>query len=184
MPGELEIRITMPRDDVWRVTQFRSNAAHAKMLALMMSNMGPVDLLTGQRLELRKSLSWSNDREFHHFFPRAFLEKQEIKGGAANPVANFVLLSSASNIAISDKAPSQYLNEIIEEAGRDELLLRLGSVLVDEKALDAALADDFESFLAERAKCVCQWRWRGWRPHALAPGHQCGMIVRGSVNRF
>ena len=154
VPGELEIRSTMPRDDVWRVMQFRSNAAHAKMLALMMSNMGPVDLLTGQRLELRKSLSWSNDREFHHFFPRAFLEKQGIKGGAANPVANFVLLSSASNIAISDKAPSQYLNEIIEEAGRDELLLRLGSVLVDEKALDAALADDFESFLAERAKTL------------------------------
>lgn len=153
-PGELHVQTTMPRDDVWRMTQFRSNSAHAKMLALMMSNAGPVDLLTGQRLELRKSLSWSNDREFHHFFPKSYLERCGVKGGAANPVANFVLLSSASNIAISDRAPSAYLGEVIKAEGRDELLRRLSTVLVSETALEAALQDDFATFLSERSKTL------------------------------
>lgn len=120
----------------------------------MMSNAGPVDLLTGQRLDLRKSLSWSNDREFHHFFPKSFLAKDGIKGGAANPVANFVLLSSASNVSISDKAPSDYLGEVIEAHGRDELLRRSASVLVSEAALAAALQDDFATFLSERSKTL------------------------------
>jgi len=153
-PGELEISATVPRDDVWRLRQFRANSAHAKMLALMMSFEGPVDLLTGQRLDLGKSLSWSNDREFHHFFPKSFLKKKGMKGGEANVIANFVLLSSASNKSISDKAPSEYLSEIRDTEGHEELLRRLASVLISEAALEAAFKDDFTSFLSERCKAL------------------------------
>ncbi len=70
--GETEdivVGLTMPRGDVWRTKQFRSNNALSKMLALMLSYAQPVDLLTGQSIDVGKALSWGNDKEFHHFFP-------------------------------------------------------------------------------------------------------------------
>jgi hypothetical protein len=148
---ELEVMAPLPRHEVWRVTQFRSNSAVSKMLALMMSYANPRDLITGQRLELRKSLSWSNDREFHHFFPKDYLKTIGIVGGQANPVANLVLLSSASNISISGKAPADYLSEIREAVGEAELLTRLESVLVSKEAYAAALKNDYRAFIEIRA---------------------------------
>lgn len=148
--GEFAVRAPLPQDDIWRLTPFRSNTAHSKMLALMMAFNDPVDLITGQRLELRKSLSWSNDREYHHFFPQAFL-RSRVPPTAANSVANFILLSSASNIRISNKAPSRYLAELASQLGEAELIRRLSTVLISEHAYRAALKDDFESFLAARS---------------------------------
>jgi hypothetical protein len=149
--SEFVVRAPLPQDDIWRLTPFRSNTAHSKMLALMMAFNDPVDLITGQRLELRKSLSWSNDREYHHFFPQSFLRVRGVPSASANSVANFILLSSASNIRISNKAPSQYLAELTSELGEAELLRRLGTVLVSEQAYRAAIVDDFGAFLAARS---------------------------------
>ena len=147
---DIPVEAALPRDEIWSVTQFRSNSAVAKMLALMMSYHDPVDLMTGQRIDARKSLAWSNDREYHHLFPKAFL-KGKVTPGRANAMANIILLTSASNIRISNKAPSQYLSALILDVGRDEVIKRLASVLVSEAALDAALADDYSAFLKARA---------------------------------
>jgi hypothetical protein len=149
---EIDVPAALPRHDVWRLTQFRSNSAVSKMLALMMSYAAPVDLLTGQSLELRKSLSWSNDREFHHLFPKAHLAQLGITDGRANPTANMVLLSSASNIHISADSPSSYLGELIDEVGRVLVEERLASVLVPAASLDAALEDDYDGFIEARSR--------------------------------
>lgn len=154
VPGELEVRAPLPQDDIWRLTPFRANTAHSKMLALMMAFNDPVDLITGQRLELRKSLSWSNDREYHHFFPQAFLRDRRVPTAAANGVANFILLSSASNIRISSRAPSEYLNELVSDIGEPEVLRRLATVLVSEEAYRAAIADDFDTFILLRSRSL------------------------------
>jgi hypothetical protein len=148
---EIDVPAALPRSDIWRVTQFRSNSAVSKMLALLLSYRDTVDLLTGQRIDPRRSLSWSNDKEFHHFFPKDYLRNKKITAARANAVANIVLLTSASNIAISNRAPSVYLRSIIDDVGRDELLNRASLSLVPEAAIDAALDDDYERFLQLRS---------------------------------
>ncbi|MFC7876620.1 DUF262 domain-containing protein [Isoptericola sp. NPDC057391] len=150
--GEIEVPASLPRGDVWRVTQFRSNSAVSKMLALMLSYAHPVDLLTGQTIDPRRSLAWNNDKEYHHFFPRDYLKSVGVPAAKANSSANIVMLTSASNISISNKAPSVYLASLIGRIGRDEVVARLESLLVPESALDAALADEYESFLNLRAE--------------------------------
>jgi len=147
---DIEIDAALPRQEIWRLTQFRSNSAVSKMLALMMSYQDPVDVVTGQRIDARKSLAWNNDKEFHHLFPKDFL-RGRVSPGRANAVANIVLLSSASNIRISNKAPAEYLTALISQVGRQEILSRLATVLVSEQALDAALADDYIAFLDARS---------------------------------
>ncbi|MBH0100224.1 DUF262 domain-containing protein [Salinibacterium sp. NSLL150] len=142
----------MPSNSLWKMKPFRTNSAASKMLALMLAEGMPLDLVNGQRIDVDKSLAWSNDKEYHHFFPQAFLARKGIKASQSNVVGNIVLLTSISNIKIKDKAPSEYLAEIIAASGREALVDRLQSNLVPEDALDMALRDDYEGFLTIRSE--------------------------------
>jgi hypothetical protein len=121
---------------------------------MMRARQAPLDLINGQQIDIDKSLAWSNDKEFHHLFPQAYLARNRVGANESNRVANIILLTSASNITIRDKAPSDYLNIIIENSGRSALVQRLRSNLVYEEALDAALADNYESFLRIRSESL------------------------------
>jgi hypothetical protein len=147
----LIISATLPNKSLWISKPFRTNSAASKMLAIMFGYKAPLDMLNGQAIDVDKSLAWSNDKEFHHFFPKAFLKRRKIFASQSNVVGNIILLTSASNIEISDRAPSDYLSEIIDRDGRENLVKRLSSVLIPESAMDAALRDDYEGFMEERA---------------------------------
>jgi hypothetical protein len=142
----------VPTASLWKLKPFRSNSAVSKMLALMLAAGSPLDLANGQRIDVDKSLAWSNDKEYHHFFPQAYLARQGIKGTQANVVGNIVLLTSMSNIRIKDLAPSEYLQAIIAASGRDALVQRLESNLIPAEALDNALEDDYQGFLKVRSE--------------------------------
>lgn len=148
---EIDIRMVLPTAQLWSAKTFRSNSAVSKMLGLLLAHRTPRDLLNGQALDIGKSLAWSNDKEYHHLFPKAFM-KTAGRAGDANFVANVILLTSISNIRISDEAPSTYLARIIDEVGRSEVEQRLDSNLVPPTALDAALQDDYDKFLRERSE--------------------------------
>lgn len=141
----------IPTASLWRLKPFRSNSAASKMLALMLADGDPLDLINGQRIDVDKSLAWSNDKEYHHFFPQAYLARSGVPATQANVVGNMVLLTSISNIKIKDKAPSEYLEQIIKDSGRDALVARMASNLVPEEALDCALRDDYQGFLSIRS---------------------------------
>jgi hypothetical protein len=142
----------IPSATLWRMKPFRSNSAVSKMLGLMLAHRAPRDLVNGQKIDVDKSLAWSNDKEYHHFFPKAYLGRQGVSGSLANVVGNIVLLTSKSNIDIRDSPPSEYLRKIIEVSGRGVLVERLDSSLIPEAALDAALVDDYPGFLEARSQ--------------------------------
>lgn len=142
----------IPTASLWKIKPFRSNSAVSKMLALMLAEGTPLDLINGQRIDVDKSLAWSNDKEYHHLFPQAYLVRAGVPASQANVVGNMVLLTSISNIQIKDKTPSQYLSAIIETSGRDALVNRMQSNLVPESALECALQDDYQGFLAARSE--------------------------------
>jgi hypothetical protein len=150
---EIEIPLAKPRADIWETRTFRLNNAHAKLLAIVLAHHRPIDLLTGQRVEISKALAWINAKEFHHFFPRKFLEKRGEKQQRVNSLANFVMLTSASNKQISDLAPSEYLLSVVLAAG-SHLSEWLESNLIPQAAFDAAIKDDFDQFLRIRAQFI------------------------------
>jgi hypothetical protein len=94
-----------------------------------------------------------NAKEFHHFFPQEFLTKKKIPANQINCLANIILLTSASNKKISARAPSDYLTEVVAAAGA-HLPQWLASNLIPEAALQAALRDDFDSFLMMRSQAI------------------------------
>lgn len=147
----IDVVASIPTESLWASKPFRANSAVSKMIALMLAQSSPLDLITGQVIDIDKSLSWSNDKEFHHFFPQAFLAKMGVRASQANVPSNIILLTSKSNIAISGSSPGEYLQKIIDFDGREALVRRLRSNLVPEESLDAALNNDFDSFLNLRS---------------------------------
>jgi hypothetical protein len=148
----LQVSAAIPNSSLWLEKPFRSNSAVSKMLGVMLGHRAALDLITGQKIDADKSLAWSNDKEYHHFFPQTYLARMGISSVHANVVGNIVLMTSRSNISIRDAAPSTYLQRIIASDGRDALIQRLESNLIPESALDAALADDYRTFLEVRGR--------------------------------
>ena len=88
----------------------------------------------------------------HHVFPRGYLRTVG-QGDQPDSVLNHCLIDRATNIRISNRAPSAYLAEIRDELGAtlDDVLLSHRLPVGPESPL---LADDFDAFL-------------DWRQHAL-----------------
>src|SRR5262249_23107283 len=95
--SEIESSVQNPGASIWTAQQFRSNAAHSKILVLLLAFQQPNDLLTSQKIDTGDALFHGNVKEFHHFFPRDYLKSKGVPIRKANVLANFVMLTAASN---------------------------------------------------------------------------------------
>ncbi len=150
---EIEVSVSDTGPNVWTTQQFRLNTAHAKILTLLLAFNQPIDLLTGQKIDLNRALHYANTKEYHHFFPRDYLIGDGVTVRRANLLANFVMLTSDSNKKISNKPPSVYLKGV-EAALGEHFKSALESNLISDAAYAAAKMDDYEKFLKERAKTI------------------------------
>jgi hypothetical protein len=159
----IAISVPKPKADIWLTRTFRLNNAHAKLLAIVLAHHSPIDLLTGQRIDTSKALALINVKEFHHFFPRAYLERKGERQQKINCLANFVMLTAASNKEVSDRPPSDYLRQVAAAADvkLDEWL---SSNLISKECFEAAMHDDFDSFIELRARVIHEAAWArtGW----------------------
>jgi hypothetical protein len=142
-----------PGTSVWLNQQFRLNTAHAKILSLLLAFNRPLDLLTSQRIDADRALHHTNVKEFHHFFPRDFLVGKGVPLRKINALANFVMLTASSNKRITNRAPSDYLKDVEAQLG-SELKIALETNLISDAAYAAALNDDYDTFLNERALTI------------------------------
>lgn len=51
--------------------------------------------------------------DVHHLFPKKYLKRNKLNKGKYNQIANYVIMQSEINIAIKDRAPSEYFSELI-----------------------------------------------------------------------
>lgn len=150
---EIVITAYKPNPAIWVSKPFRSDSAHAKTLAIILAHHSPLDILTGQHIDVIQALAWTNLKEFHHFFPKDYLKNVGVDPGPANSLCNIIMLTSASNKQISNRPPSDYLKEVQAVAGPG-LTSWLSSNLISDEAFTAALHDDYNSFLKARAKTI------------------------------
>lgn len=80
-------------------------------------------------------LRQANSKNYHHFFPRAYLRKQGEDEFFINHIANITIVDDFLNKRqIKDKAPSKYMKEFSKQ--NKEL----------KKAMESHLISDLESF--------------------------------------
>jgi hypothetical protein len=107
-----------------------------------------------------------NRTDVHHLFPAHYLKKQGLQKGRYNQIANFALTQTEINIAIGDKAPMVYFNEILEQCqgGKkkyggitdiEELKENLKMHCIPDGIFNH-LAENYDEFLDERRKLMAQ----------------------------
>jgi hypothetical protein len=143
---------------------FRSTTRGSRYDAVlcMLALNGARDFFTGRPLH---SGEYVADRiDDHHIFPSQVRSLDPAKSQSfdlhSDSILNRTLLLDATNKnAISNKRPSVYLQEMMEQGkvnGRDDLASLMADHLISPTALDYLLDDDFDRFIVEREKTVKQ----------------------------
>lgn len=105
-----------PTSREWSSIAFRSNVSRSRAYILALAAQKPRDLMSGVQIDTAVALSAFNKKEFHHVYPRAFLKR--IKSDKEdNLLINICMLTGASNKAIGDRDPADYVPELAAKLG-------------------------------------------------------------------
>ena len=115
-----------------------------------MAQYGPLDLLNGNKIDIDHALSEYNRKQYHHIFPNAYLKKRLFSRDEIFSVVNFCFLPADSNRKISQKAPSDYVFNLIPDSLRNNILI---SNLMPLK-IDLYKNDKFYEFLKQRSDLI------------------------------
>ena len=126
----------------FRKSRFSAGTANSKALVLMLANRKPRSFLSGANIDPNKVLKKGSRHEFHHIFPRRFLEKKGYDARSINSLSNICFLTRSDNNTIKARSPEDYFQQM-SEVNRDAYL--------NEALCDFADKDkSFEEFLDAR----------------------------------
>ena len=89
-------------------------------------------------------------REYHHIFPIALLEHAGEEQSRIYRALNCALVTWKTNLDISAKSPSEYLQQKINASGEEEIRRRLISHSIDYDVIKTGNYDEFLTARAER----------------------------------
>jgi hypothetical protein len=151
-PRTFKVLITLK--DITRVRMQNKSVIKNGVMCLM-SLRSPKDFDNGNVVHLdRSNLSKSNSKENHHFFPYSLREEFGTDSNGINSLLNFVLITSRLNREISNKYPSEYLNEYTNQ--NPSIKEYLNSHFISEEAYEASLENNFEKFISLRGKQILE----------------------------
>ena len=143
---DFAIRISSPNDLI--NTYFRTGSSFCKAVLCLLAYHEPKDFKTNWKVILDNSyLKQWNSKNYHHFFPKAYLINNWIEN--ENSLVNITLVSSELNKnKIRAKAPSQYIQEFLDENPNLQETLKSHLINFDSWIF----SDDYNVFLEKRAK--------------------------------
>ncbi|NBB31123.1 DUF262 domain-containing protein [Cellulophaga sp. BC115SP] len=121
---------------------FNVGTVNTKTFVLMLANSNPKSFISGANVRLGDVLKTVNRNEFHHIFPKKYLERLGVDRKKINCLANFCFLNNADNQRIKDKAPNLY-KDLLPVTSIDDIL---ESALCPATSLDL----DFDNFILGR----------------------------------
>jgi hypothetical protein len=134
-------------------TRFSAGNAYCKSVLCLLAYQQPKSFDTNGQVNLDNShLKIATSRNYHHFFPQAYIADQH-KGKESNLIANITLLDGYSNKhRIGKKPPSEYIGKFAKDN------LHLGTTLTTHLIADMSsygvLADDYDTFIRCRSKAI------------------------------
>jgi hypothetical protein len=104
--------------------------------------------------------------DVHHLFPRNYLKEHKLNRGQYNQIANYVVAQSEINIAIGNKEPKIYFNQLLEQChggqkrygnitDLDELKNNFKANCIPD-GMEEMTVDDYSSFLSMRRMLMAQ----------------------------
>ena len=130
---------------------FNTGRSYIKALLCILAYYEPKSFVDGSIVHISNDwLKQANSRNYHHFFPRSFLRKNNINDDLSNHIGNITIVDDYLNKReIAAKAPSVYMNNFSNK--NPELKKHMETHLIE---LDSwgIWDDDYEIFLQKRCK--------------------------------
>ena len=128
------------------------SAIATKTFILMVAREHPLNFIQGTEISLEKVLSIGNRKEFHHIYPKDYLEKLNhgYTKEQINCLANFTILSRTDNNKIKNKPPSKYKLLMPKEQKTLENILKTHLCDMD------IFNDDYDNFLKSRTDLLVE----------------------------
>ncbi len=147
---DIKVFLDSPRNLI--DTNFSAGSSYCKAILCLLAYHQPKDFQNNGKVILDNSyLKLANSKNYHHFFPKAYLKKQNI--GNANSLVNITLVSSDLNKrSIRAKAPSIYILGFLEE--NEDLPDSLKSHLIGDIDDFGISSNDYNIFLQKRAELI------------------------------
>lgn len=147
---DIKISLNSPRDLI--ETSFSTWSSYCKAILCLLAYHEPKDFQHNGKVILDNSrLKVANSRNYHHFFPKAYVKKNHFWN--ENSIVNITLISEDLNKwKIKDKAPSIYMQEFEDE--NEELGNTLKSHLIEDINKFGIKSDDYSVFLEKRANLI------------------------------
>lgn len=147
---EVKVYLSSPKDLI--ETGFSAGSSYCKAILCLLAYHEPKDFQDNGKVILDNSwLKVANSKNYHHFFPKAYLKKNNI--GNENSLVNITLVGADLNKRkIRAKAPSIYIQDFLDE--NDDLPTSLKSHLINDLDDFGAMSDDYLVFLEKRANAI------------------------------
>lgn len=131
-----------------KTNNFSAANANSCTFILLLNSMTPFSFLSGSKIDVDKVLKKSSSHEFHHIFPKKYLDQQGKSQREINILANICFLTRSDNNRIKAKAPSIYVQDI-DPQKKDDYLNRA----LCPKNIDLLT---YDQFIEERTKLILQ----------------------------
>lgn len=134
--------------------EFGTSDAFCKAILCLYASFDPKSFDTGNAVMIDNSwLSRRNSKNYHHFFPKSYLNKKGYENWQINSMMNITIVDDFLNKhRIRAKPPSVYMREYSRENG--EIFDTMKSHLIDNLDTAGVWNDDYERFINARAKRV------------------------------
>lgn len=144
--GDIKVDLDSPQSLI--DTGFSAGNSYCKAILCLLARRRPKDFQDGSDVILDNSwLKVANSRNYHHFFPKAYLRNRKIPND--NSLVNITFVSDNLNKRkIRSKPPSSYIGGFEKE--NPEIGRALESHFIDKKGFGIE-DDDYETFLQARA---------------------------------
>lgn len=150
-PDYSDIKVYLDSPETLIETSFSAGNSYCKAILCLLAYHEPKDFQDNGKVILDNSwLKVANSKNYHHFFPRAYLKNKTVSD--SNSLVNITFVSDHLNKRkIGAKAPSNYIGDFKEE--NNQINNSLNSHLIDINGFGIE-SDDYETFLKARAKRI------------------------------
>jgi len=148
-----DFKVTLTKEEI-KDYWFSTGESICKAILCLYSSFRPKSFNNNNEVILDNSyLIRGNSKNYHHFFPKAYLKKNGVVSWKRNVIANITLVDDFLNKSeIGSKAPSKYMKEFKEINPNIQETMK--THLIDDLENCGVWDDNYEKFLEQRSEKI------------------------------
>ena len=133
---------------------FSTGRSFVKAILCLLAHRAPRSFKDNSTVNISNNwLKQSNSKNYHHFFPKAYLGRKGEDDWRINNIVNITIVDDYLNKRdIGSKAPSRYMKGFAKD--NDEIVETMRTHLIDDLGDFGIWSDDYEQFLGKRSRAI------------------------------